>query len=143
MFALSSGVIDPSAVADAVRHDGAGAVIVFEGVTRDHHDGKAVTRLEYEAYPGMAEAKMAAVGESVVARWPGVRVAMVHRTGVVELGEASVVIAVSAAHRSEAYEASRAAIDALKATVPIWKKEHYADGSAWQANQEQSSVDQS
>jgi molybdopterin synthase catalytic subunit len=95
-----------------------------------------VERLEYEAYGGMAEREMAQIGSRIADRWPGVRVAMVHRLGVVAVGEASVVIAVSAPHRGEAYAASRFAIDELKAHVPVWKKEVYADGSVWKANAE-------
>jgi molybdopterin synthase catalytic subunit len=136
MFRLTTDPIVSAEVANAVSNPEAGAVIVFEGVTRNHHDGKAVERLEYEAYGGMAEREMAQIGSRIADRWPGVRVAMVHRLGVVAVGEASVVIAVSAAHRGEAYAASRFAIDELKAHVPVWKKEVYADGSVWKANAE-------
>lgn len=136
MFRLTASPIVSDDVASAVSNPEAGAVIVFEGVTRNHHDGKAVERLEYEAYGGMAEREMAQIGSRIADRWPGVRVAMVHRLGVVAVGEASVVIAVSAPHRGEAYAASRFAIDELKAHVPVWKKEVYADGSVWKANAE-------
>ncbi len=135
MFALTSDPIDSRAVRAAVARPEAGAVILFEGTTRDHHDGKHVLRLEYEAYAGMAEREMARIGSEIRDRWPEARVAMVHRVGVVAVGEASVVIAVSAPHRDEAYSASRFGIDALKASVPVWKKEVYADGSVWKANQ--------
>ena len=88
--------------------------------------------LEYEAHAVMAEAKMRLIGERVRARWPGVkRVAIAHRVGRLEIGEASVIIAVSAAHRHEAFEACHFAIDRLKETVPIWKKEHFEDGEVW------------
>jgi molybdopterin synthase catalytic subunit len=136
MFRLTASPIVSVEVANAVSNPEAGAVIVFEGVTRNHHDGKSVERLEYEAYGGMAEREMAQIGSRIADRWPGVRVAMVHRLGVVAVGEASVVIAVSAPHRGEAYAASRFAIDELKAHVPVWKKEVYADGSVWKANAE-------
>ena len=136
MFALTDSAIDVQRVSSAVRRPEAGAVITFEGVTRNHHDGKGVIHLEYEAYSGMAEAEMAAIGAQVQVQWPGARVAMVHRVGVVGVGEASVVIAVSAPHRDEAYAASRYAIDELKSKVPVWKKEVYADGSVWKANLE-------
>ncbi len=136
MFALTDTAIDVARVSAAVRRAEAGAVIIFEGVTRNHHDGKGVVHLEYEAYSGMAEAEMKAIGVQVASKWHGARLAMVHRTGVVGVGEASVVIAVSAPHRDEAYAASRFAIDALKAKVPVWKKEIYADGSAWKTNAE-------
>ena len=135
MLALTDQAIDARAVADAVRHEGAGAVLVFSGDTRDSFDGRAVVRLEYEAYAEMAVPEMARIRDQMAEQWPGVRVAMVHRTGVVPSGETSVVIAVSAPHRDAAYAASRFAIDALKARVPIWKKEVYADGSTWKANE--------
>ena len=136
MFALTDTVIDVIGVSEAVRRAEAGAVITFEGVTRNHHDGKRVVHLEYEAYAGMAEAEMKAIGVQTVSMWPGALVAIVHRIGVVDVGEASVVIAVSAPHRDEAYAASRFVIDTLKAKVPVWKKEVYLDGSAWKANAE-------
>ena len=139
MHAIVTEPIDASRVAAAVRRAEAGAVIVFEGVTRNHHDGRSVLRLEYESYAAMAESEMAAIAERIRLRWPEVRVAMVHRVGVVPVGEASVVIAVSAPHRAEAYAASQAAIDELKDRVPVWKKEVYADGEAWIANKEASS----
>ena len=88
--------------------------------------------LEYEAHAPMAEAKMHEIGEGLRARWPGVRrVAMLHRVGRLEIGEASVLIAVSAAHRAEAFAACEQAIDTLKRTVPVWKKEHFENGEVW------------
>ena len=125
MIGLVEGAIDVASVVGAVRRDEAGAVIVFEGVTRNHHQGREVLRLEYEAYSGMAEREMQAIADMSLIRWPDARVAMVHRVGRVGLGEASVVIAVSAPHRDEAYAASRFLIDTLKSKVPIWKKEFY------------------
>ena len=136
MVRLTDSVIDVQAVRAAISRDEAGAVLIFEGVTRNHHDGRTVMRLEYEAYAGMAKVQMSAICSEISERWPGARVAMVHRVGVVAVGEASVVIGVSAPHRDEAYAASRHAIDTLKASVPIWKKEIYADGSVWKANAE-------
>jgi molybdopterin synthase catalytic subunit len=136
MVILTDGELDVRALADFVRRDEAGAVIVFEGVTRNHHDGRGVVRLEYEAYDGMAEAEMARISDVARERWPDVRIAMAHRIGLVGVGEASVAIAVSAPHRDTAYQASRFSIDSLKASVPIWKKEVYADGSVWKANSE-------
>ena len=135
MIGLVDGAIDVASVVSAVRRDEAGAVIVFEGVTRNHHQGREVLRLEYEAYSGMAEREMQAIADMSLIRWPDARVAMVHRVGRVGLGEASVVIAVSAPHRDEAYAASRFLIDTLKSKVPIWKKEFYTDGSVWKANE--------
>ncbi|MGB0640874.1 MAG: molybdenum cofactor biosynthesis protein MoaE [Myxococcota bacterium] len=136
MVVLTDEQLDVRAVVDFVRRDEAGAVLVFEGVTRNHHDGRTVVRLEYEAYNGMAEAEMTRIVDAVQSRWASSRIAMAHRVGLVDIGEASVVIAVSAPHRDVAYEASRFAIDTLKTSVPIWKKEIYEDGSVWKANAE-------
>ena len=136
MISLTDSVLDEQLVRSAVARAGAGAILVFHGVTRDNFAGRRVTRLEYEAYPEMALAQMRAIVAEAEASWPGARVAISHRTGLVPVGEASVLIAVSAPHRDECYEASRFCIDTLKARVPIWKKEHYEDGSAWKANAE-------
>lgn len=136
MIDLNDGVLDESAVRAAVSRPGAGAILVFHGVTRDNFAGRGVRRLEYEAYPEMAIAQMRAIADEASERWTGVRVAMSHRTGVVPVEEASVLIAVSSPHRGDAYEASRFCIDTLKARVPIWKREIYDDGSAWKANAE-------
>jgi len=134
MFELTSDVIDPSAVRAAVTHSGAGAVLVFHGNTRDYFEDREVTQLSYEAYAPMAIAEMKAIARDVADRWPGARCAMVHRLGIVPPAETSIVIAVSTAHRGDAYAASRFAIDELKTRVPIWKKEIYSDGSVWKAN---------
>jgi molybdopterin synthase catalytic subunit len=131
MFKIVDGPIDLLALESAVRTDADGAVIVFRGVARRHSRGRDVVHLEYEAYPEMAEKVMAQIGDEMQERWPISRVAMVHRTGVLEIGQASVVIAVSAPHRSEAFEAAEYAIDRLKQIVPIWKKEVWSDGSQW------------
>ena len=136
MYALTDQVINAAVLRSAVQRPEAGATIVFEGVTRNHHDGRTVVRLEYEAYSGMAESEMARIGRVVQEQWPDARLAIVHRVGVVPVGEVSVVIATRAPHRDEAYAANRFAIDSLKETVPIWKKEVYSDGSVWKANQE-------
>jgi molybdopterin synthase catalytic subunit len=136
MVVLSSGPLEVQALVDFVRRDEAGAVILFEGVTRNHHDGRTVVHLEYEAYDGMAEAEMTRIADAARERWSASRVAIAHRVGLVGIGEASVVIAVSAPHRDVAYDASRFVIDSLKASVPIWKKEIYEDGSVWKANKE-------
>jgi len=133
MIALVDGVIDVAAVRRAVDDPGFGAVLVFEGVGRDDFGGRRVVRLSYEAWPEMAVPVMEQIAAEAGTRWP-VRVAMVHRTGDVAIGEPSVVIAVGAPHRAECYEASRFVIDALKERVPVWKKEIYEDGSAWKAN---------
>ncbi len=135
MIALTPDPIDATALEAEVAQGHHGAVLVFHGITRNHFDDRPVLRLEYEAYAPMAVPQMQAIADEAAERWPGVRVAMVHRLGVVPLGEASIVIAVGAPHRAEAYEASRFAIDTLKERVPIWKKEIYHDGSSWRANQ--------
>jgi molybdopterin synthase catalytic subunit len=108
-----------------------GAACVFVGVVRNENKGKAVRHLEYEAYEEMALPLMEEIGREALARWEITHVALVHRLGRLEIGEASVAVAVTAPHRGAAFEACRYAIDALKARVPIWKKEFYADGSAW------------
>ncbi len=134
MVRIQHETIDLAAVEAAVARPGAGAVLSFSGATRNTFGGRPVHGLEYEAYPEMAQAELQRVADDVVARWPEVRVAMVHRLGHLDVGEVSVVISVSSPHRDEAYQASRFAIDTLKARVPIWKKELYADGAAWKAN---------
>jgi molybdopterin synthase catalytic subunit len=122
-----------------VRPD-CGAVVLFSGTVRDHAtDGDTVRtdvqRLEYEAYDEMVVPKLAEIAAEARLRWPDIgRIALIHRTGRLELGESSVVAAVSAPHRPEAFAAARFAIDALKQSVPIWKREVWADGSAWGTN---------
>lgn len=131
MYRIVDGPIDDIALDDEVRTDADGAVIVFRGVARRHSRGRDVVHLEYEAYREMAEKVMAQIGDEMKERWPVSGVAIVHRTGVLEIGQASVVIAVSAPHRGEAFEAAQYAIDRLKQIVPIWKKEVWSDGSQW------------
>ena len=111
-----------------------GAVVAFVGVVRGETDGRPVRYLEYEAYPEMAEATLAQIGDEIKARWSTIRqVAIVHRVGRLEVGEASVVIALSAAHRPEMFDALRYAIDRLKEIAPIWKKEVLAEGEEWRS----------
>ena len=135
MYDIVTHPIDVAAVSAAVAHPGAGAIVTFAGTTRERNDGRQVIRLEYEAYPEMALAEMRKIGETARQRWPIDRVAIVHRIGVVPIGEASVVIAVSAAHRRAAFEACHFAIDRLKQVVPIWKKEHFEGGALWIGSQ--------
>jgi molybdopterin synthase catalytic subunit len=134
MIALVDHAIDVAQVEASVRDASCGAVLVFVGTTRDTFDDRPVLRLEYEAYVALAQAELMAIASEIGARWPGARAALVHRLGVVPVTEASVVIAVATPHRADAYDASRYAIEALKARVPIWKKEVYDDGHAWKAN---------
>jgi molybdopterin synthase catalytic subunit len=132
LYRVTEEPLSEPAVTAAVADPEAGGVVVFSGVVRNETGGRRVKFLEYEAHAPMAEARMREIGEMVHARWPGVKaVAMVHRVGRLEIGEASVVIGVSAAHRAEAFEACRFAIDRLKETVPVWKKEHFEDGEVW------------
>jgi len=111
----------------------AGAVTVFLGTTRSERrpDGRELVALDYEAYPDMAGAQLRDLAARARDRWPVLRLAVLHRTGRVPVGEPSVLIAVSTPHRAEAFEACRYAIDTLKSTVPIWKKEIYTDGEEW------------
>lgn len=109
----------------------AGAIVLFLGVVRDNARGRRVKHLTYEAYEVLARRELERIAAAIAARWPVTRVAIVHRTGRLEIGEASVAIAVSAPHRAEAFEAGRFAIDTLKQTVPIWKKEVWEGGEAW------------
>lgn len=120
--------IDSERVVASVASPDCGAVVVFHGTVRNHHQGRPVARLTYSAYPTMAEARLRQIVADLEAASPGLRAAIVHRLGEVPVGEASVVIAVASPHRAAAYEASRTALERLKAEVPIWKQERYADG---------------
>src|ERR1700682_1933950 len=131
VFKIVEGPIEGIELEDAVRTEADGAVIVFRGVARRFSRGRDVVHLEYEAYPEMAEKVMAQIGDEIKTRWPISGVAIVHRTGVLEIGQASVAIAISAPHRGEAFQAAQYAIDRLKQIVPIWKKEIWSDGSQW------------
>ncbi len=125
---LVDGPIDVDRAVRSVEAPGFGAVVVFLGTVRNHHAGRAVEKLTYSAYRRMAADTLARIVADLEAQGP--RVAIVHRLGEVPVGEASVVIAVGSPHRAAAYEASRTALERLKAEVPIWKREHYAEGEA-------------
>ena len=131
--ALSSHVLPVDRAAAWVVIPSCGATVTFTGTARDHATGRpGVHRLEYEAYEEAAVERMSAVVGELRVRWPEVgRVALLHRTGEVALGDAAVVVAVSAPHRAEAFEAARFAIDELKRTVPIWKREAWDGGQSW------------
>jgi molybdopterin synthase catalytic subunit len=130
--------LSPDAIVAQVDDPGAGGIVVFSGVVRNETGGRPVKYLEYEAHAPMAEAKLREIARLVRGRWPSVcRLALVHRLGRLEIGESSVMIAVTAPHRGEAFEACRFAIDTLKDTVPIWKKEHFEDGAVWVGLQSQ------
>ena len=130
-FVLSDEPLSLERAAAAVASEGAGAIATFVGTTRARSRGRDVIRLEYEAYEGMAEAEMERIAGVLRDRHDVIDVAIHHRVGPVEIGETSVVIAVSAAHRAAAFDACREAIDTLKQTVPLWKKELYVGGEEW------------
>jgi molybdopterin synthase catalytic subunit/molybdopterin converting factor small subunit len=130
-FRLESGPLSLDVVVDEVRSDAAGAIATFVGTTRAHSRGHTVMHLDYEAYEEMAEQVMAEIAAELKERYDLVDVAIHHRTGRVEIGEASVVIAVSAPHRHDALAACKDAIDTLKERVPLWKKEVYEGGEEW------------
>lgn len=123
--------LDRAMLVDAVAHPSVGGIVVFEGVVRDNARGKQVRYLEYEVYPEMASAKIREILATAKQRWGIERVAVAHRVGHLEIGEASVIIVVAAPHRNEAFEACRYIIDTLKTTVPIWKKEVATNGEEW------------
>jgi MoaE-MoaD fusion protein len=131
LLELVAEPLDARRTEAAVAHPGAGGICTFSGVVRDHSRGEAVTHLEYEAYGEMARREMATIAHEVAERWPEARLAMVHRTGTLQIGEPSVVVSASAPHRAEAFEACRYAIDELKERVPIWKKEFARSGASW------------
>ncbi|MCC6179960.1 MAG: molybdenum cofactor biosynthesis protein MoaE [Chloroflexi bacterium] len=131
MFKIVDHPIDAADLANLVRSDADGAVAVFLGVARKYSRDREVVHLEYEAYPEMAEKKMAEIGDEVRVKFGVERVAILHRTGVLKIGEASVGIAVATPHRGEAFMACQYAIDRLKEIVPIWKKEVWSTGEQW------------
>lgn len=131
LIALREEPLDPLAIGKSIRTDADGALITFEGVVREGSRGKTVKGLVYEAYGAMALREMEQLAESARGRWPITDLAIVHRLGHLSVGEVSVVIAVSAPHRGEAFDACEWLIDELKRTVPIWKKEIYVEGEAW------------
>jgi molybdopterin synthase catalytic subunit len=132
---ITDSPIDVQKLLEFVADPAAGATATFLGTTRNTNDGRRVIRLEYECYPGMAEKEMRKIAAAALSRWPIVKIAMVHRIGRVDIGEASVAIAVSSGHRHAAFEACHYAIDRLKDTVPIWKKELYEGGELWIGSQ--------
>ena len=129
---LTEGPIDVAALEASVAGSGHGAVVTFVGRARDRaDDGREVVELEYEAYAAMASAVLDEIAEQAEARWPQSAVAVVHRVGLVPIGEAAVAIVAAAPHRSEAYEANRFVIEGIKDRLPIWKRERFLDGSEW------------
>jgi molybdopterin synthase catalytic subunit len=130
-FRLSAELLSLDSAVDEVRDQHAGAIATFLGTTRLESRGRTVTHLEYEAYEGMAEAEMERIARELLDRYDLCAIAIHHRIGRVDIGETSVVIAVSARHRGDALAACREAIDTLKETVPLWKKEVYSGGEEW------------
>jgi molybdopterin synthase catalytic subunit len=128
MIRLTTEAIDYAALTESVRRPDCGGVVLFLGTVRDRTDGRVTVALDYEAYPAMAEKKMAEIEQEARRRWPVGEIALVHRLGRLDVGEVSVAVAVSCPHRAEAFEACRFAIDRVKEIVPIWKKENRADG---------------
>ena len=125
---IQQSPIDPAAVVEQVGHDEDGAVLLFVGVVRNHADDRAVTGMRYEAFEEMAVDVLETIAQEAAGRLGTDRVAVVHRVGELSVGDASVAIAVSSPHRADAYEASRYVIEEIKKRLPIWKKEHYAEG---------------
>jgi MoaE-MoaD fusion protein len=130
-FRLSADALSLEAVVDEVRSGRAGAIAAFVGTTRVESRGRTVEHLDYEAYEGMAEQVMAEIADELKQRYDLCDIAIHHRTGRVEIGDASVVIAISAPHRQDALAACKDAIDTLKTKVPLWKKEVYEGGEEW------------
>lgn len=125
----TSEPLDPEALRRSVRSDADGAVVLFVGTVRDHSDGRRVTGLHYECYPEMADAELGKIAREAVSRWKVGRVVVEHRVGDLEIGEASVAVAVAAPHRAPCFEACRFVMEAIKERLPVWKREAYADGA--------------
>ena len=131
LFEVTADELDPGRVVEHVRRDDAGAIALFYGVVRDHNRGRKVMHLEYDAYPEMAAKVMQRIADEVKERFNIAETAIQHRTGRLEVGETSLLVAVSSAHRKEAFEACHALVDRLKEEVPIWKKEVFEGGEEW------------
>ncbi len=131
MFEITSEVLDPAPLVEAVRRDESGAVALFYGVVRNENMGRNVQYLEYDVYPEMAIKKMREVADEVRAKYPITGIGVLHRVGRLEIGETSLLVAVSSAHRVAAFEACHFAVDRIKQIVPIWKKEVWEDGEEW------------
>ncbi len=143
MVELTHEPIDPRALEARVADPTCGAVVTFLGVVRDHHRGRAVSHLEYEAFVPMAEERIQAILGEVAERYGIARAAVSHRLGRLEIGDLAVAVVVASAHRGEAFEACRYVMDRIKQDVPIWKHETWADGgSEWVGPEEGSTVDE-
>lgn len=133
MIAITQEPINTPAVIEAVQADGAGAINVFIGTVRNQTQAKPVVQLDFEAYDSMAVKKMQEIAKQASERWPVQKIAIVHRKGSLQIGDAAVVIAVSTPHRKASFEACEFIINTLKEVVPIWKKEIFEDGAVWVA----------
>ncbi|MEJ7902263.1 MAG: molybdopterin converting factor subunit 1 [Thermomicrobiales bacterium] len=131
LFVVTAEELEPRAVEALVAADDSGAIVTFTGTVRNNARNRDVIALDYEAYVPAAERQLGNIGIEIVERWPSVRTAIHHRTGYLVPGVASVIIACASPHRAEAFAAASHAIERIKVIVPIWKKEHYADGSVW------------
>ena len=130
---LTDSPLDSQSITQLVAKPEQGGLVLFTGNVRNKTQGKSVLRLEYEAYEPMAISEMEKIRQTVLQKWPKARIAIHHRVGILEIGEAAVLIAVSTPHRAQAFEACQFAIDTLKEQVPIWKKEIFEDGEVWVA----------
>ncbi len=130
---ISSVPLNLQSCIDRVMTPDSGGIDIFIGTVRNSTNGKKVIHLEFEAYESMALNEMKKIAEDIIRKWPVHKIAIHHRTGILQIGEIPVIIAVSAAHRNAAFDACRYAIDTLKQTVPIWKKEAFEDGEVWVA----------
>ncbi|MBO0723228.1 MAG: molybdenum cofactor biosynthesis protein MoaE [Blastocatellia bacterium] len=132
IFEITRETIDKQELEQRILRGAAGALVTFDGVVRDQTGGRRVTSLQYEAYVPMAVKEMRRIGDEIRQRWPEVdRIGIIHRFGELKVSESSVVIAITSPHRRVAFEACHYAIDRLKQTVPIWKKEIFEDGEEW------------
>ncbi|MFB4159921.1 molybdenum cofactor biosynthesis protein MoaE [Geomicrobium sp. JSM 1781026] len=137
MFQLTKEPIDIQPLIDEVSHRNAGAVLTFLGTVRELTNGKRTVKLEYHAYESMAQKMLQRIGDEVKGKWPDVNIAITHRLGVLHISEVAVAIAVSSPHRKDAYDANAFAMERIKEMVPIWKKEHWDDGTSWIGDQQE------
>ncbi len=131
LFVVTRDCLDPIAVTELVSRPEAGALVLFSGVVRNNNLGRGVQYLEYDAYPPLAERTLAEIAAEVRSRWEVTAVAIHHRIGRLEIGEASLLVAVAAPHRAEAFESCHYCVDRVKQIVPVWKKEVWKDGEEW------------
>ena len=131
LFDVTHAPLDPTAIAALVVGPGDGAVATFVGLVRDRNQGRRVLWLDYEAYAPLAVKSFEQVGAEAAGRWPAVKLALHHRTGRLEIGDASIVIAAASPHRADAFAACRYAIERVKQIAPIWKHEHFEGGDTW------------